>query len=767
MDKFTTNTYKEVEISHDDVLKEVEDVKALIALGNEKVSSFSSDEDDEFQITRRNDLSEGIFKVFANPTCILELENNRWGESKGVEEWEESVMESPAKLFSELEKWLGICSMQDRRLHQVFKNRELKEGSEGIVELILRLEVAFGFAAPFYQIEALVPLIQNGELEKDSAAGFLDTVAFLLPAALGPELVQAKKLDWEGLNWEKIKGSYDQLEDTDPRKAIILRIAVETGVAPHEVIFAANVLEWIPVEVGGKLDTFSYEEAIEQLHDLTSKPQEANSLIDVAQILNAKIRFMNWFPQSNVMNESNEDVFNGVGWRYSAVCDTATLLLEQVVVGNGLKHEFQSIFNEDLLPQLQNLDASSARGRFLMSLLNEGRFTGEVSRLVDLKRDGFIKEVVSQLLVLEQTEEVLSFEVPLPSTIIGGKAAGLRVAHEIFGKEFVLPRNVVTVEAIDKLFRMDPLLRDAIAQLDVIKNVELREELLMVINNSLDKIVIPERIIFKVLQGMSSDSQLAVRSNSADEDNQILGNAVGIYESITRVEQVDLGRAIKEVLKSFFSEGAVEYRDALGLSHKPQFAIIIEKYIEGEGGTILTDGQQGGVVSVSSSAEKVTASGDSVNIEFRKGGLNSVENIQLQSVVGMAQLAELMLGGPVDIEFVIDNEGQIHILQMRENQGIEGDIPPELKEFEELLSVSAVGIQDSPINIYEGQGILLEVGDAQLQAFSGTLLSWIFRNNKVIGKIQIKVTDGTPLAGHFINIMNSMPMLFGIAVEYI
>lgn len=567
----------------------------MVGLVN-KVSVFTDDEGDEFKVLREDGRTCGIFKTWAVPVIpFLEKDGGRGladdlakpgddflskiGEKgeKLIETWLNGLEVSPMRFWQELERWRGLTDVYDKRLFRLYSEQDLpEEKHERVAELFWRLKVAFGHASPFYHLESMV----GGEsvvddIEGVDGGGALDLVGMLLPSALS-RVVVTESLNWGGLSWEKITELTKSMDEDERRCA--LKIARRAGLGIEEVVFAANVLEWIPVSVGGKKRDMDRDEALMLLDDLLSSGEKLDH-VGVAREMNALIRFFNWVPL--VRSEGNFS--EGAGWKYAAVCDTVNLLMREVEEGGVLTPEFNEVFRTKLANQVRQLDATSARGRFLLQLMEEGRFDRRVVEKIEERKESFLQEISVGLLYLEREEEIVNMKEPLPVCLVGGKAFGLRESGLVFGNEVVVDGKVITSEFVENWLRSDESLWEVIKWLNEERDMDERSNLGRLIRFKIDALEFPERVVEKLL-GVFDDGLLAVRSSSFDEDTQFNGTAAGVYESYVRVEKKDLKKAIKNVVKQFFSDRAIGYRELHGCSDVPMLAVIVQEFVEGVGG---------------------------------------------------------------------------------------------------------------------------------------------------------------------------------------
>ena len=748
-----------------------------------KVNVFSDDEGDEFQVVREDGSVQGIFKTWAVPVIpfleegngdlLAEHVNFSTGDFedgmnpelvKTLEDWSDQVRESPAKLWQTLERWRGFCDTHDRRLFEIFSERELPQDKpERIAELYWRLKVAFGYSSPFYHLEAMVggsggtqynPIdIANGDT---AGGGTLDVVGISLPSALRTKVI-ASEFDWNGLSWEMIASMTENgCEDEELKLAI--RIARKIGVDMEDVLFAANALEWIPSSVGGKKDDLDQDDA-QQLTEKSLKSRGETTNASIARDMNALIRFLNWFPQ--VRSERN--FTHGEGWRYAAVCDTANLLLDEVRSGGVFLEKFDEVFREKLSEQVSQLDATSAKGRFLMQLIGEGKLKDEYAEAIAEKMTPFVEDVSRELVRKSAEDAVVSIDEAHSRYLVGGKAAGLREAMMIFGKDMVVDGSVVTSEFIENWLKEDEELWKMIKLLD--KESDLNTKL--VIAKDIASRIRTREFPHEVMQRASGnlDTISVVRSSSFDEDTMMNGSAAGVYESVVSSGNGHLCEAASSVVASFFSDKAVGYRALHGLSDRPMFALVVNPHIEGHGGAGFSSKEKPGEWEIVVGATPSDIVGDGKNgfdsFKLRDGKLCShvnvgwIETDVVMSVGEMIQKAEDVLGEKVDMEFVVDGKGEIKILQLR-SLGADGKETRIETENTQMTCIYLNSLDDmADLEVSRGQRISLSVGpDIDLGQFQGDLFRWMVKKRGVLGEVIL--AERVPRTCHLANICGNL-----------
>ncbi|MDX9970730.1 MAG: PEP/pyruvate-binding domain-containing protein [Candidatus Gracilibacteria bacterium] len=746
---------------------------------------FATDKTDEFKITKENGEVLGIFKVWAENIIPLletidieEIETEK--RSQITKLWTTKMRENPLSLFQCLEEWRTISEIFDKRLQEIFfeedANSKNLDPIEKFVETFLRLETAFKFAAPFYNIEALVadsrpetndnPIILDQNCTK---GGELDIVALCLPSVL-IDGIKAESGNFNGLNWEIINNIFNSWKESflSGKKSkeselfkILCTVADRAGRNPIEILFVANAMEFIPPRVAGKKNDLPWEEALQIIREKLSSNISTNpSTTTIAREINAKIRFLNWCPA-----EIDSQNFDGKFWNYSSVCDTSGSLFSQILRDpkTFLNKEFADIFTEKLAIQLEEIDASSARGRFILQLVLDGKILPEILEKIEEQRPKFQKKISQKLKKIKEKEILLPLEKARLTLLAGGKASGLLKAGEIFGKEKILDGFVLSSEAINDWLQSIPEIAKLINELEESDNIEKKKLVAETIVQLIQKNQIPNIILSSISNKFKNGDKVALRSSCFDEDVDMIGPAPGIYESILDSNPFasrNLEDAIKSVICSFFSPKAICFRELKGIRHKPRMAILIQKFIKNTGGTVFC--KNGNItINIANRPDLITHQ----NSEFEEFEIKDTSKLPESKLITQKQLTEItnivllaeQIFGPIDLEFVIDPENsQIKILQLRKLQGIMENIMNETsKKNEENIKDVFIGkieelvdlTDDSPVNLCLSSTI-------DIEKFQGLLFMWIIKNNTKIHSITLE--NSIPMTCHFANIVLSL-----------
>lgn len=726
-----------------------------------KVNHFSTDENDEFSL-KLPEGALGIFKTWAFPiiplleqlsfeetTNLLSASNNTDALSEFEAKWHQMIESKPRLFAQTLERWRSFSETWDRRLFQVFASRELPtDKAERFSELFLRLELAFAMASAFYNIEALIVDPRETSLtpllESDRPGGVLDVVSMMLPSALR-ERVIADRLNWNGLNWGMVAQIAHDL--TDDEFAVVCQIADLAEADVESVIFAANVLEWIPANVGGKKNDINPEEALSFLNQLLSQDQHTDGHGLVAKNMNSLIRFHNWMP----LIRDTRNFETASAWRYAAVCDTTNELMAFLETNQVLNPGMMEIFTDEILPQLQNLDATSARGRFILQLVQTNLIAPEIQEAITNNRDNFLDEVTASLEEFKNQESVIDIFDPKPRSIVGGKAFGIRQTAEILGQEKVAPGKVITAEAVEDLLR-DNSIWDVLIEMDRLEDFNSLLSKASEVRQKLNSLLVPDEIE-ATLQDQFRGKSLVVRSSSADEDTT-WSTAAGIYESEVGVDPQFISQSIIAVIQSFFSEKAVSYRHLHGLSHKPQFAVLVQELITGQGGVIFTQGdRQNFSMDIGLSPQEVV-NGNAGTENFSSLSADALPDWRLQQVVKEALKVEQILNKRVDMEFVLTETGPI-FLQMRTlvNPIEATNSQDELQELTNIYVGLPDDLKNLIINPSDSLRLILSEG-IDIEQFQGFLFRWLVINKSAIK--EIRLPRPIAMTSHFVNICEQL-----------
>jgi len=186
------------------------------------------------------------------------------------------------------------------------------------------------------------------------------------------------------------------------------------------------------------------------------------------------------------------------------------------------------------------------------------------------------------------------------------------------------------------------------------------------------------------------DSVIA-RSSMYGEDGA--SNFAGTYESFHADGSPE--QAVKDVVKSYFSEQAVDAREDKGMTHTGGISVILQEAIEHETGGVVHLTDQNYSISEAEDAEQAVEGGG----ETYKGDTveDLVEGTALEQMADdLEELHDTF--GDIDLEYAVD-ENQVYLTQMRpKHQATKGESPDldsmntvKLDSFEEMYDTELDG----------------------------------------------------------------------------
>jgi len=189
----------------------------------------------------------------------------------------------------------------------------------------------------------------------------------------------------------------------------------------------------------------------------------------------------------------------------------------------------------------------------------------------------------------------------------------------------------------------------------------------------------------RLMELTGRDVLLAVRSSAQGEDLQQASFA-GLYDSILNVERDGLVMAYKEVLASKYSMAAMSYRLNKGYTHEDSIMcvgcmVMIESMISGvcysralsgneeEMDIFFSQGSAKGIVDGTKSAGHAVMNRKApyhlVTMKREQEGADAFSEDKAIELATAAMRLEEHFGAPQDIEWCIDTEGCLYILQSR------------------------------------------------------------------------------------------------------
>lgn len=295
----------------------------------------------------------------------------------------------------------------------------------------------------------------------------------------------------------------------------------------------------------------------------------------------------------------------------------------------------------------------------------------------------------------------LSFKEAVDTpALAGGKAASLAMLHA--RTELPVPPGFVVTTTAANYFMDVNDLREPISEILSRIHLNDREALLNGCAEMEDLIraaSVPEEIVREMEAHLSSlpDTLLAVRSSAVAEDGE--SSFAGIYQSRINVKPEDMVTAYREVLLGKYTPRAITYRILKGLSdEETSMAVMIQPMIQpvASGVMYTTDEDPTQCVQGVTSVYSVRGLGESLVSGQSKPDVfcltkedtphilhkpHHFDTPPLKAVLRLSHIArelESFFESPQDVEWALDNEENLHILQSRplHSQTMVRDLPP-------------------------------------------------------------------------------------------
>lgn len=221
-------------------------------------------------------------------------------------------------------------------------------------------------------------------------------------------------------------------------------------------------------------------------------------------------------------------------------------------------------------------------------------------------------------------------------------------------------------------------------RMDLVRDLSLRETVLEPVSApASERASKPalETVLRKLNEVPHSKLGFAVRSSAADEDGACLSYA-GQFKSILNVERNGLADAVKQVWQSGFTAQILEYRMLNGITAplEPP-CVIIQRMIDAKvagvafgANPVTGDLNEVTISSINGLADKlVSGEADGATYALKHGVVASrlnesngrLTDKQILEIVELLKCAEAIFNGPQDIEWVIDKNDELFIVQSR------------------------------------------------------------------------------------------------------
>lgn len=623
---------------------------------------FGTREDDEFMVNVKQQ-EAGTFKRFeyySMPFSLTgqeeifeevmqEAEHN--GNSFAEElEQHEKALEVVENFYDRMEQNPGLSKeMMDSLLADVYVDDNViaeMEAHDTLEDKMGKFTAGWKHLSDFYGIEGLVggdaddinPFL-DGE-EPSMVAGGLDSLETVLPA---------------------LRESMGEEEWT--RAALRLSSVVERDF--EQVDYAVNVLDHIHGR--GDYDEDFLQDSAEVIDALANARFDTNA--EFGKFYNTFIRFHNWMPL-NISEDGHE------GDQYDSICAPAKDGMEKVE-GSPVHDSLSEIG-----------DATSPKGLALSWLLDEG-IEVEGDTLGDREQYQQSVEEWEQRINEELSEgrsEYTEFTFDDPamySGLVGGKWKGLKLlndAQDAFDLGYDIPDGkVVSSVGVEQMLEKEGI--NEIIEEDVFEMDEGRRE------EIIDRI--DDINVGRYVEGL--DEGTIARSSMYGEDGA--SNFAGTYDSFH--SNGDPEQAVKDVIKSYFSEKAVNAREDKGMTHSGGIGVILQDAVDPEKGGVVHLTEEGYSISEAEDAEKaVEGQGEMKDAETVEG---LVDGTAMEAMA--ADLEELhRTFGDIDLEYVTDGE-EVYLTQMRpKHRAVDGERPDfdsmetvQLDSFDEMYETELDG----------------------------------------------------------------------------
>ena len=620
---------------------------------------FGDIEDDEFTVNVEGE-EAGTFKRFEYYSMPFSLtgqeeifeevmhraEQNGSSFAEELEQHEE-VQEVVERFYNRMEQNPGLSKeMMDSLLADVYVDDNViaeMEADDGLEDKMGKFTAGWKHLSDFYGIEGLVggdaeeinPFL-NGE-DASMVAGGLDSLETVLPA---------------------LRESMGENEWT--RATLRLSSVVERE--HNQIDDAVDMLE--DIHGVGDYDQEFLDDSAQVLTDLANSRFDTNA--EFGKFYNTFIRFHNWMPL-NISEDGPE------GDQYDSICAPADDGMEKIE-GRAIHGDLDEIG-----------DATSPKGLALSWLLDEGvEVEGET--LGDREQFQQSVEEWEQRINEELSEgrsEYTEFTFDDPamySGLVGGKWKGLKLlddAQDAFNLGYEIPDGkVVSSVGVEQMLEEEGI--DELIEEDVFEMDEGRREEII---DRIDDIDVGEYV-----EGL--DEGTIARSSMYGEDGA--SNFAGTYDSFHA--NGDPEQAVRDVIKSYFSEKAVNAREDKGMTHNGGIGVILQDAVDPEKGGVVHLTDEGYSISEAEDAEKaVEGQGEMKEAESIEGLVSGT------SMEGMAaDLEELhRTFGDIDLEYVTDGE-EVYMTQMRpKHRAVDGERP----DFDSMQTVQL----DSFDDMYEAE----------------------------------------------------------------
>ncbi len=448
------------------------------------------------------------------------------------------------------------------------------------------------------------------------------------------------------------------------------------------------------------------------------------------------------------------DNFSGKMMNYDAVCHTASTLFDLVSNNPSLISEKERDWFSMIQEQLVKIDATSARGRFLLQMFINHSFDPKLMETIEktrqktstllenswiTKRDGDLKFLWKD-----------STHIDLQQ--VGWKGMWIFLAQEIFWNSLVIQTHYISWVMVQEWLYNIPEFSENLRLLENSSTIEMAIELWRWLIKRINKSDMPEYLRENLDDQFINQENLIFRSSALTEDVEDIWSAPGIYESLkARNSWLDIEIAFKGVIASFFSEKAIIFRTKLGLCHTPLMTVLVQPFSQWAHWSLFATESWIELDISTSNVNTLNEETTSISFDYENNRFKDKIHKDLFQIGKKS----FQIFGSVDMEFVIEDE-KITILQLRMlnqpndnniNNGKDGKISQEI--FIENIN------QIIKIKPTENTNIHLKFSSAiDFNKFQEMLSIHIIRLSKCIHTISLPVRIAP--TSHFSNIIRTL-----------
>ncbi len=322
---------------------------------------------------------------------------------------------------------------------------------------------------------------------------------------------------------------------------------------------------------------------------------------------------------------------------------------------------------------------------------------------------------------------VLGLDEDLSEELCGGKAMNLgKIKKEGFPTPHGFCVTTRVFNAIISANILRPRINDILSRISL-ERIDEFEKRCGEIRQLIMKAIIPDHVLEEIYPCLDKlgNTRLAIRSSAFGEDSDL--SFAGQYKSLLRIEPSDFVHAYKQVLASKYSPRAMTYRIHAGLPDEllPMAVLVLEMMDAEESGVVYSSGvkdkDEMGIYIVTGSGDKLVSGQVKAREYFLKKsrGFNLSGDFPpyLEKLWNHARDLEILFGKAQDIEWVVNKEGELFLLQTRPLQAIKPD--SEMPGLD--LPVLARGEWASP-GLTSGKIFVLESRDSVSKIPEGSIV---------------------------------------------